>query len=358
LDIPNWLVNLLGSIVATTVGAIIMRLVVLRRERPRMERHLSETLVDIQVQLRDAKARRDDAEKQSQAARAEVESLKERLKKQSRTHDGYTRMKDVLAKASLVKSYHQPVLVVGPRYVGKTSLVKQWHAPWDEREVQGTTTHRVCEVPIFTFEEPDKAPHYAAPDVLVRVRAQLALRVHDFPGELQAQKLIGELIRKETDRLRTKSGKDLGVVIICLFDAEEAHLGIRAGTNQYYNGELFKELRRLVAGDAVRLERLVLVYNKCDLLRAHLPADAKDADLLDVCRKAFADVCGPLHSIVNTQRIREVLSVLGSGNVPFQARGETAVKVEAARPLLEAFGKTTADAAPSAYDGAAEVALG
>jgi hypothetical protein len=171
----------------------------------------------------------------------------------------------------------------------------------------------------------------------VRVRTHLNLRLHDFPGEIKAQQRIVSIVRDETLKLRKSSRKDLGVIVICMFDAGEAHEGIRPETNEYYNAELFRELRRLVAHSEVELAKLLLVYNKADLLRRHLPPAATDFDLLDVCRRGFADTCGLLRGIVNGERIFDLLTVLERGESGYKSEGATRVKGEAARPMVEAF---------------------
>jgi GTPase SAR1 family protein len=308
-----------------------------RRERARMAGNLSATLADLQTQVRDAKLERDEARKAQAAAAAELADQQRQVAELQQAGADLVRLKDLLARSSISKSYFQPVLVVGPRNVGKTSLVKQWEVPWDYSEVGPSAGHRVCEVPITTIEETERRQLLPAADVHVRIRRRLGLRVHDFPGEIRAQRLIANLVREETERLRAKSKKNLGVVIICMFDAEEAQIGVRPETYEYYNGELFRELRHLVAHASVGLERLILVFNKFDLLRAHYPVVTPDRELLELCQQKFGLTCAPLLSIVNPERICRVVTVLGRGDLIYQTQGGPVVKGEAARPLVEAF---------------------
>jgi hypothetical protein len=161
--------------------------------------------------------------------------------------------------------------------------------------------------------------------------------VHDFPGEIKAQRLIGAIIRDETAKLR-KTKKDLGVVIICMFDAEEAYVGIRRETNEYYNGELFRELRGLVAHDTVGVERLILVFNKFDLLRARYPRDTADRELLELCLKAFAATCDPLRGVVNPERIcSPIPTILAREDMAYKNQGAPIVLGAAAKLFCEAF---------------------
>ena len=78
--------------------------------------------------------------------------------------------------------------------------------------MSATSTVRQCVVPILDYEEPKKVPHHAVPDILVRSRAHLALKVYDFPGEIDMQRTVLESVRQENRlRLRKSSKKDLGV---------------------------------------------------------------------------------------------------------------------------------------------------
>jgi hypothetical protein len=148
-----------------------------------------------------------------------------------------------LEKRRQIFTYRQPVLLIGPRAVGKTSLMHHWHVPWDASEASATYLHQTCDVPVYDHHTDPPAnghPGSQAPSTF-----HLVLRVHDFPGELRAQQMVAKLARDETVRLREGSKCNLGAVLICMFDAEEAHIGIRPETQQYYNGDLFRTLREM-----------------------------------------------------------------------------------------------------------------
>src|SRR5687768_12286125 len=53
----------------------------------------------------------------------------------------YEAVKQRLEASFVVREYIQPVILVGPRAVGKTSLLVQWHAPWDHSRLNPTQAH-------------------------------------------------------------------------------------------------------------------------------------------------------------------------------------------------------------------------
>ena len=109
--------------------------------------------------------------------------------------------------------------------------------------------------------------------------------------------------------------------MVCMFDAEEAHAGIKPETHRYFNGELFRELRALVSQDSARLERFILVFNKYDLLRRHYPKEVTDHELLLKCITAFSETFGLLRGVVNEDRMCEVLTILTREGMVYKNQG-------------------------------------
>ncbi|HEY0072748.1 MAG TPA: hypothetical protein VGB77_01510, partial [Abditibacteriaceae bacterium] len=210
----------------------------------------------LQAQLRTAESDLRESKEHAEKLRGELNSLKNQVAKLCEYEKKHGEMKKKLQAGGVIKEYTQPVLLVGPRFIGKTSLLMQWHAPWDHSRLSATRTHHTSMVPIYDFKRDNVEPHFADPDILTDVHVHLKLKVHDFPGEIDSQHNIIAQAKKETLELRKKTGKRLGIVLICMFDAEEADKGVSPATIEYYNGELFSNLRQLVGHNEIGIERL------------------------------------------------------------------------------------------------------
>lgn len=268
---------------------------------------------------------------------SELSRANQRMEELTHFQHKYMAVRGKLKESSVVRNYDQPVLLVGPRAVGKTSLLKQWHSPWDHSILEPTRTHQVSTVPVFDFKRENVEPHFADPDILTDVHVHLRLRVHDFPGEMAAQLSVIEHAKAETKELRQKTGKSLGIVVICMLDASEASSSLSQATLSYYNGDLFARLRELVARTHVGMERLVLVFNKYDLLRDAV-RDADDVGLMRSCIACFGPVLSLLKGVCNSERVCEVFTVLSRGDaMVYNNRGAPIVLGEAARRFVEAM---------------------
>ncbi|HET9228751.1 MAG TPA: hypothetical protein VFR31_18875 [Thermoanaerobaculia bacterium] len=210
----------------------------------------------------------------------------------------------------------------------------QWHAPWDHGRLEASVRERTVEVPVYDHAGGEAEPHFADESILVPVEKHLLLKVHDFPGEPHLQKKVREVAERETLELREQTGKNLGIVVVCMFDAEEAHTGISTETSAYYNGELFRELRALVTFRKVAIERLILVFNKYDRLRSHVAGSVSDESLLQRCLDRYEDIFKLLSGTCHSDRICECFTVLGREDLMPQSQGATIVLGEAARHFV------------------------
>ena len=295
-------------------------------------------------QLGQIKQERESLKKKNQEANERLRTTELRVNDLQTIAKKYEEIRANLQGSAVVRTYRQPVLLVGPRLVGKTSLLMQWHAPWVISRLDRTQTHKTGDVPVYDYIEKNKEPHFAAPDLLVPAHSHLVLKVHDFPGEEKAQKLIRNIAIEETQNLQKQSKSNLGIVLICMFDAEEAAIGISKETKQYYNGELFRELRALVTHSQIHLERLILVFNKYDGLRAHFKEDVDDKELIRLCVEKFDPTYDLLHNVCNPEKVCEVFTVLSREEMHLKNRGAPIILGEAARAFVRTFAGREAEA--------------
>lgn len=344
----DWLNTLVG-LIGAAVGALLTWLA--SREQAAINNRLLTQQMD-QAQKSwnqekaQLKAERDSFRQRLEESQKQCSELGSQVGELNKAKEKYLSVRSRLEKSYQVRTHRQPVLLVGPRKVGKTSLLAQWHAPWDHSPLDRTQTSRTCEVPVLTFVEPEKDQHFADPEVLVSIETQLFLRVHDFPGETDYQKAILEVVRTEMQALRSESRRNLGLVLVCMFDAEEARTGISRETREYYNGELFRDLRNLVTFRDVELERLIFVFNKYDRLKNGSQKPMDDRDLLRLCIDKFDYVFDTMRTFCNPERVCEVFTILSREEILFKNQGATIVKGEAARGLVQAFAKDDARAQP------------
>jgi hypothetical protein len=246
------------------------------------------------------------------------------------------RIRDVLKTSRVVTAYYYPVLLVGPRQVGKTSLLLQWHAPWRIPFVQAEKTYDVvsANVPLFDFRWPELVPHFADEEILVESDVHLYLKVHDFPGDIIWQDKVARELVIATSEIRKETEKPLGVGLICMFDASEAVNRISADTRSYYTGDLFRSLKQNVPMGTVVVDKVIIVLNKFDLLQELMPGQSDDA-LFDHCCLVFKDLFDPIKGICAPDRISVVFTVLDMERMKTRNRGSPVVRGEVARHFVE-----------------------
>ena len=259
---------------------------------------------------------------------SELEAAKGKIAELEKKLEETTEQLNKYEQCRLIITRYQPVLLVGPRRVGKSSLVRWWHSSWDKRKLSPTADHLTC---IVHAADQDQAEER-------RIKT-VKLKVHDFPGEIDNQQQIVSIVREEAEKLRRKYTDSPGIIIVCMFDAEEAHIGISEKTWGYYNGDLFPILRELHIKADITIERVILVFNRADKLRSHYPYSMTDGDILELCMEGFASVCGPIFGLVNGSKVCAVMTVLGNEDEHEHRKDENSniVKGEAAFPLVKLF---------------------
>ncbi len=245
-------------------------------------------------------------------------------------------MNVVLAESSVIREFFQPVILMGPRGVGKTSLVSQLHSPWIQESTIATVKYSHSKVPVYDYVENDLVKHFANPDISVKQITHLMLDIYDFPGEIAVQRLIENIILEKAKKFKEETNKSIGLVLICVFDSSEASSEISRETSSYYNSNLFRNIISFVKFGQVQIDRLILVFNHFDKLKRMNP-DKSEIDLAQDCYEKFSPIFRNLNEICSSNAICEVFSVLGGENFTYENKGANLIKGECSRNFVKTF---------------------
>jgi len=311
----------IGSAAGTAVITGITTWFITKSSLNTQNQNLTSTLKDKEERLRREREKVQTTENVNNMLN---QKLRESIGKVEELDNSLTKIRKELGQSSVVTDHVQTVILCGPRDVGKTSLMSQLQVPWDHSSLSPTASHRSGNVPVFNCEG-EKIPHFADKTIKVKNFHNIILKIHDFPGELSYQEDILSLLKDEAD-------KDQGIVLICMFDAQEAYAGISKETSDYYNGDLFKQLRQL---SSFRLDiiRMIFVFNKVDKLKL-LSGLQKNDEVLKYCLNKYKKLLFLFSGIVNNEKVCEVIAILGRENMIFENLGAPIIKGEASREIV------------------------
>ncbi len=196
-----------------------------------------------------------------------------------------------LQEMPVVDTYRQPVLLMGPSSVGKTSLIRQLEARWKPRRARvspsptAAPSLKPVSVPVGDCYRSKACQHPLDEQMYADLQTHLVLDFFDFPGEPKGRTAILQSVCERTTDIYQSTG--LGVVLICMFNADEAARREPLDVSKsYYDDDTVLKLRDFVVLSKARIERLILVFNKVDLLRDKRPR-FNDSDLRELCREFF-----------------------------------------------------------------------
>jgi GTP-binding protein EngB required for normal cell division len=254
---------------------------------------------------------------------SEASDLKLELRSEKERVDN---IRVALQRQTIVENHRQYVLLCGPSNVGKTSLVRRLHSPWDRLGTKRTDTPKISEVPVIKIPVDELKEHPALKTIKIKTKRDVSLLLYDFPGDPNLQEKIVDILVQET------TNSIYGVVLVFMFDASE--LGnISDDTRKYYTGDLFRRLRFLQSHQ-IDIVRIILVFNKFDKLKKNFP-DASINDLIDRCCRGFAPLLEPIHGAVDGEKVCALASILEVTNKENEDMGASLIRGEAARSIVK-----------------------
>lgn len=220
----------------------------------------------IKSKEQEAKSKQQIAEKKQREAEIKQREVEEKL----------IRMKAHAKKIDKIEYVYQDVILLGTRSCGKTSIAKQWVAPWTNIHDNEATEvlNKENEVDLFTLSIEKKLdPEF---EVEITVKKILRLRIHDYPGD---------------DEYREQAIKNLSdlnnAVILFVFNLEEEiedTISRRNSNKSYYSNMFVQSIN-----DCKELTKSVIkafvVFNKIDCL----PNDWSDQDIMEKLKDANVD---------------------------------------------------------------------
>jgi GTPase SAR1 family protein len=190
---------------------------------------------------------------------------------------------------------HHDIVVLGPRACGKTSIAELWTKPWaDIRRMRPSDKWKTFEWDVVEIERKtqlDEQFGVRRPFVTV-----LRARVHDYPGD-------------DDYRIEAISAlKDLeNAVLILVFAVDVNASGVihSSQNNSYYSRVFLEAVEQHRAVNRI-LERVVVVFNKADLL----PPEWSRSESLSNLKAANQDAISRIESLFSGKLSYMLISAL------------------------------------------------
>jgi GTPase SAR1 family protein len=204
--------------------------------------------------------------------------------KKSRADHLLERLRTFASNLTMIEYRYVDAVVLGPRASGKTSIIELWTSPWTQiGQLKATSEWRAYERDIHEFEEDRREVREL--QVQQVFRPTLRLRVHDYPGE--------DSYRLEAIRRLKEAGKQAVVVLVMRVEYVASHIECMRENAVYYNRQFAEMLMTQLKSVNSTVARVVVVFNKCDLL----PADWTEEKALDELQKANKDALFQIQTV-------------------------------------------------------------
>ncbi len=166
------------------------------------------------------------------------------------------RYRDHLRRSRVILYLDQDIVLLGPRFSGKTSVAELWTKPWANIDGMPHTNYWTkYEASIFSLGvTTERDPNYDLERPHERV---LRARLHDYPGADEFRRMAVEHLPELKQ----------GAVLLLFFDLEANHQGCLPTTkNDNYYSQAFVESFQLPRALTTRLAKVIVVFNKLDKL--------------------------------------------------------------------------------------------
>ncbi|MCW1967118.1 MAG: GTPase domain-containing protein [Anaerolineae bacterium] len=180
----------------------------------------------------------------------------------------FQRIKNRAQGRAISKARYVDMVVLGPRFSGKTALTLRWSTPWEQiQDLAPGALWRTSDFTIHEFERPDPQPD---PLLGIKIKEIEAIkgRIYDYPGEVdQLKEAVNHLNKLQKN---TKNGDATCLLLlfgigcvkgsgIAKFEYDE----VVASNNRYYSDQFLEAFKQLDFG---HINRIFIVFNKKDLL--------------------------------------------------------------------------------------------
>ena len=265
--------------------------------------------------------------------RIEIE-LRDTLEENKHLANTLTHLKEKMQNSEVVSEVYYPVVLVGGRDSGKSSLRHHWGASWQVNAVEPTQVVSSVNIPVYDFVKDTRRPHPWADDVLVLEKVHLYLRTYDFPGEIINQKDILKVAERETQRIASEYKRQIGMCMLIMIDSSAMiDPATENETKNYFSSPGYLDLCDRIRSEAIAIDRVVVMYNKADKLRSQY-GHFDDRALLSECDSKLGHFVRD--TLPTNIMMFRVLSILGSeSKIPSKGLGASEAMGHCARRYIE-----------------------
>lgn len=228
------------------------------------------------------------------AVEQSLEETKTALSVATRRIDSF---KEYARQTPVINYLYHDVVLLGPRHAGKSSVAKLWTQPWfDIRNLTPSTlweTYEASVCDLSTKEGPD--PLF---EVVRRYRQVLRVRLHDYPGD----------DAKRTEAVRALPRLQNAALLLffdLILDAGRVS-SVAITKNGTYFSKVFIEALQAVSQLTSNVSKVILVFNKVDLLPGHV--DKKE--VIKMLREANAETLSRLETVFGGQMTSVFVSAM------------------------------------------------